>query len=226
MNIYTTLPALVGSAALGMLWFASPLAGYLCDRFGCRITTFLGGLLCMAGLVSTSFVQSLTLMYLTHSLVLGLGACFIYNSCYLVIGQYFKEKLSIATGVVSLGASSGVLYTGPLLQVLLDTFGWRGALRIITASFAMVCFLSLAFNPDVEDTTTVETLNNHVDEDGRKGIYLYCSVWTFPTFTLAVISFTFASFGFYIPYINLVSPSSKTSSYPKSGLSVATYSRF
>ena len=159
----------------------------------------------MAGLVSTSFVQSLTLMYLTHSLVLGLGASFIYNSCYLVIGQYFKEKLSIATGVVALGASLGVLYTGPLLQVLLDSFQWRGALRMMTAFYGVVCFLSLAFNPNVEDITSVETINSHADGDGKKGISLYCSVWTFLTFTVVVVSLMFGSFGMYIPYINLVS---------------------
>ena len=103
--------AFVGSAALGMLWFASPLPGYLCDRFGCRITTFLGGLLCIVGLMSTSFVQSLTHMYFTHSLFFGLGTCFVYNSHYLVIPQYFKEKLSTATGIVAMGSSLGVTVT-------------------------------------------------------------------------------------------------------------------
>ena len=201
--------AFVGSATLGMLWFASPLAGYLCDRFGCRIATFFGGVLCMTGLISTSFLQSLTPMYFTYSLVLGLGACFIVNSSFLVIGQYFQEKLSMATGIVSLGASLGVLYTGPLLQVLLDSFGWRGTLRIMTTSFALVCFLSLAFNPNVEGITPVETIANHGngnEVEERNGICLYCSVWTFPTFTVVVISLMFGSFGMYIPYINLVSP--------------------
>ena len=200
------LPALVGSATLGMITFASPLAGYLCDRFGCRITTFFGAVLCMTGLVSTSFLQSLIPMYFTYSLVLGLGASFIYNSCYLVIGQYFQEKLSMATGTVALGASLGVLYTGPLLQLLLDSFGWRGTLRIMIASFALVCILSLAFNPNVEAITLVGTTANNANEvEQRKGISFYCSVWTFPTFTAAVISQMFGSFGMYIIYINLVS---------------------
>ena len=34
---------------------------------------------------------------------------------------------------------------------------------------------------------------------------LYCSVWTFPTFTVVVVSLFFGNFGMYIPYINLVS---------------------
>ncbi|XP_068682739.1 monocarboxylate transporter 8-like [Montipora foliosa] len=200
--------AFVGSATLGMVWFASPLAGYLCDRFSCRITTFLGGLLCASGLVTTSFVQSLTHMYFTYSLILGLGACFIYNACYLVIAQYFEKKLSTATGIVALGASLGVLYTGPLLQILLDAFGWRESLRIMTAFYGVICILSLAFNPNVDNNTPNETnLENDSKEtkdEEKKGISLYCSVWTFPTFTTAVISFVFASFGMYIIYINLV----------------------
>ena len=200
-------PALVGSAALGMSCFASPLAGYLCDRFGCRITTFFGAVLCMTGLMSTSFLQSLTPMYFTFSLVLGSGVWFILNSCYLVIGQHFQEKLSTATGIVAVGASLGVLFTGPLLQVLLDSFGWRGTLRIMTASFALVCIHSLAFNPNVENKIQVETITNNGNEaEERKGIYFYCSVWTFPTFSAIVISQMFENFGMFIPYINLVSP--------------------
>lgn len=206
---FFNVTAFVGSATLGMLWFASPLAGYLCDRFGCRLTTLLGGLLCMVSLVATSFVQSLNLMYVTHSLGLGLGACFIYNSCYLVIGQYFHQRLSTATGIVALGASLGVLYNGPLLQMLLDSLGWRASLRSMTAAYGLICILSLAFNPNVEKKETTDSNLQNAEkadeEEGKKGISLYCSVWTFPTFTTVVISLVFGSFGMYIPYIILVS---------------------
>ena len=160
-----------------MLWFASPLACYFCDRFGCRIATIFGGVLCITGLISTSSLQSLTPIYFTYSLVLGLGACFIFNSCFLMIGKYFQENLSLATGIASVGSSLGVLYTGPLLQVLLDSFGWIGTLRIMTASFALVCLLSLAFNPNVEAISSVETIENSGNKvEERKGISLYCSV--------------------------------------------------
>ena len=192
-----------------MVWFASPLAGYLCDRFGCRVTCFLGGTLCIAGLVSSSFVQSLTMMYVTYSALYGLGTCFIYNPCFLVTAKYFTEKLSVATGVVSLGASVGILYTGPLLQVFLDSFEWRNTFRIMAATYVLVCTLSLSFNPNVEEITTVRnssTGKNNKEEvrDDKTGISLYCSVWSFPAYTVIVASLTFASYGMYIPYINLV----------------------
>ena len=102
------------------------------------------------GLVLTSFSHSLNRMYFTHTLVFGFGVCFIYNCSYLVIAQNFKENLSMATGIVALGASVGVLFTGPLLQVLLDSFGWRGSYRVVAACFTLVCILSLTYNLNVQ----------------------------------------------------------------------------
>ena len=210
--IFVTFTAFVGSAALGMIWFASPLAGYFCDRFGCRITGFLGGLLCMTSLLCSSFVHSLSLMYLTYSLVLGLGGCFLYNSYYLVIALYFKKKLSIATGIVAMGSSLGITFQGPLLQTLLDSFGWRGTFRIMSISFALASLLSLSFNPNVQENSAEENVdneNNNKDDDGSDHnksniIAMYCSVWRIPTYTFVVVSLMFGSFGIYIPFIYLV----------------------
>lgn len=150
-------------------------------------------------------------MYFTHSLFFGLRTCFVYNSHYLVIPQYFKEKLSTATGIVAMGSSLGVVYNGPLLQVLLDSFGWRGTFRIMAATYTLVCILSLTFNPNVQESTPVEVFTGNEDEIEKSGISLYCSVWTFPTFIAVVTSLMFGSFGVYIPVIYLVSTSSNIS---------------
>ena len=148
-------------------------------------------------------------MYFTYSALYGLGTCFIYNPCFLVIAKYFTEKLSVATGVVSLGASVGILYTGPMIQVFLDSFEWRNTFRIMAATFVFVCILSLSFNP--VENFSAEKDNNEEDErrrrrggDDKTDISLYCSVWSFPAYTVIVASLTFASFGWYIPYINVV----------------------
>ena len=100
---------------LTMVWFASFLAGYLCDHFGYRITCFMGGILCIAGLLATSFAKSPAVAHFTYGLMYGMGACFIYNSYFLVVGTYFKQKLSLAVGITALGSGAAVLYNGPLL---------------------------------------------------------------------------------------------------------------
>ena len=81
----------------------------------------------------------------TYGLVYRMEACFICNSYFMVFGTHFKQKLSLAVGRTPLGSSAGVLYSGPLLQALLDAFGWRNTFRIMTATFALVCILSLNF---------------------------------------------------------------------------------
>ena len=193
-----------------MTWFASPPVGYFIDRFGCRIASFLGGLLCIVGLLSTSFVQSLSYMYFTYSLVFGVGGCFLYNCCYLVIARYFKRNLSLATGIVAMGSSLGLTFQGPLLQCLLDSCGWRATVRVMTIFFALVCLLSLTYNPNVDETPEEENVNNSINkaEDdstmNNKKIVMYCSVWLVPTYAFVVISLMFGSFGIYVPFIYLV----------------------
>ena len=80
---------------------------------------------------------------------------------------------------------------------------------MMAAVYVLVFVLSLSFNPYVEEMTTVEKFNierNNKEEvtDEKKGISLYCSVWSFPAYIVIVTSLTFASYGMYIPYINLV----------------------
>ena len=196
----------LGSLTLSLIVFLTPLSGYICDRFGYRITNSVGAMLCITGLVTSSFAQSLPVMFLTHGLLMGLGMSFIYSSCFLVIAKYFKEKLSVATAIVALGGSFGVLFTGPLLQVLLDSYGWRGTYRIIVASFIVVCILGLTYNPNVQETTLVTSFNNDQDkEDKMSRISLYCSLWTFPTFVALVTSMLLTGFALYTPLIFLVS---------------------
>ena len=169
----------------------------------------MGGILCIAGLLATSFAKSPAVMHFTYGLICGMAACFIYNSYYLVVGTYFKQTLSLAVGITTSGSGAAFLYTGPLLQALLDAFGWRNTFRVMTATFALVCILSLNFNPNVVSTTIVtevkaEALDMEKKVGIKRRISFYCSVWTFPVFTFVVISLMVGSFGMYVPYINLV----------------------
>ena len=50
-----------------------PVASSLCDRHGCRATTISGGLACVIGLLMTSQAPSIYCMYLTFSVIVGLG---------------------------------------------------------------------------------------------------------------------------------------------------------
>jgi len=57
-------------------------------------------------------------------------------------------------GIVSVGGSIGVLVMGPLLQHLINVFGWRGTYKIISAPFfVMACVCGVTFGDPIEDTS-------------------------------------------------------------------------
>ena len=111
---------------------------------------------------------------------------------------------------VAMGSSLGLTFQGPLLQCLLDLYGWRATVLVMTIFFALVCLLSLTYNPNVDQTPEEENVNNSINkaEDdstmNNKKIVMYCSVWLIPTYAFVVISLMFGSFGIYVPFIYLV----------------------
>ncbi|XP_028608732.1 monocarboxylate transporter 6 isoform X2 [Grammomys surdaster] len=61
-------PSIMGA----MLHGGGPLCSFLVNRFGCRVTMMLGGLLASLGMVASSFSGSLTQLFLSAGLITGL----------------------------------------------------------------------------------------------------------------------------------------------------------
>ena len=133
------------SLALSLTMFAAPVMGHLSEKFGCRLVTLVGMLSGIVGLVhvATSFVNNIEVMFFTHGILVGLGACCGRTSCFLVVAKYFNKKRSFATGSVTMGPSLGVFMWGPVAQVLLDSVGWRNTFRVL----ALGCCLVIYFSP-------------------------------------------------------------------------------
>ena len=60
----------------------------------------------------------------------GLGMAMLSNI--VIVQQYFNRKRAVASGLSLLGISFGNILTGPLVQWLIDTYGWRGTLIILS----------------------------------------------------------------------------------------------
>ena len=70
-----------------------------------------------------------------------------YSSAILILGVYFEKRLVLANSISFVGISSGQLISPPVFRFLIDSFGWRGAMFIISA-ISMHVFLSAAvFRP-------------------------------------------------------------------------------
>ena len=106
----------------------------------------------------------------------------------------------MATGIVTCGQGGGVLILGPLLQTMVDAFGWQTTYRIMAGVVLFLCLSGLTYSPDVQ----IEGAENASVEMKSKGCHIDVSVWREPKFVAVVVSASVMMFGHYVPQIHLV----------------------
>ena len=203
-----------------MSLLAAPLVGHLIEKFGCRLVAITGALTIVMGLIASSFVQNLELLYFTYGALVGLGACSCRTSAFLVVAMYFNKKRSFATGSVTMGPSLGMFMWGPIAQVLLDSVGWRITFRIMAGCCCLIIFAAITYNPNVEEKDKIlekaesgkekSELDNEVHSamlqtKKEKGKIVDLSVFMIPQYCILVASFTLMFLCRFIPNIHLVS---------------------
>ena len=118
--------ATIASANFFVYAIASPLVGLAFDKFGPRLLMPLGAFLVGAGLVASSFANSLLGMYVSYGIVTALGQgalSFVGHNA--LISFWFVRRRATAIGIASMGQGVGALVMVPATQILIDSFGWR-----------------------------------------------------------------------------------------------------
>lgn len=116
----------------GFLWFAlGAVTGVFADRLGPRPMAITGMLLLAGGLFAASQAATLTQVYATYSLGVGLGVGFVYVPAIGAVQPWFRKRLGLAAGLASAGIGMGTLITPYASVALIDAFGWRGAFAVL-----------------------------------------------------------------------------------------------
>ncbi|KAM6050844.1 PREDICTED: monocarboxylate transporter 6 [Chlamydotis macqueenii] len=135
------------SIMVAVLHGGGPLCSILVKRFGCRFAVMLGGLLSGVGMVSSSFCQSISQLYLTAGLITGLGSCFSFQAGVTVLGYYFVRWRTLANAMASTGVSLGFTLWPLLSQYLLDEMGWRNTFLIFGGILLNCCVCGAIMRP-------------------------------------------------------------------------------
>jgi OFA family oxalate/formate antiporter-like MFS transporter len=127
--------SLVATIDMGTLASTFMIAGLLQDRFGARPIAFFGGGLFSLGLLFTSLVHSLPMLYLTAGLMVGIGLGFGYLAPITVGSKWFPDQRGLVNGLAIgiFAAGSGIF--GPIAGRLIEQVGWRGTFQIFAAVF-------------------------------------------------------------------------------------------
>jgi MFS family permease len=153
----------------------APLVGFLFDRWGPRKLIFAGATIMGLGLLLLSRTSSLAMFYGSFILISTAISVSIGVVPMTVVGNWFRKRVSLATGIVVSGVAAGGVLV-PLVTWVIDAYEWRMAMVIFgLGAWAIIFPLALVvrhrpeqhgYLPDGESSQTID-----VDEVQTAGQY-------------------------------------------------------
>ncbi|KAM4663957.1 monocarboxylate transporter 8 [Discoglossus pictus] len=203
--------AWVGSLAMGMIFFCSPVVSIFTDRLGCRKTSSGGAALAFIGLLSSSFTKSLGVRYFTYGILFGCGCSFAFQPSLVILGHYFKKRLGLANGIVAGGSCVFTMCLPFLLKMMGKTIGLAHTFQVLSVFMFIQIFLSLTFKPLLPPPVDCNMEKDKVVGRSKTQKCLaqtrkYFSLQVFRKKTYRIWAFGIATtvLGYFVPYIHLI----------------------
>jgi MFS family permease len=172
-----------------------PLAGYVADRFGAFRVLLAGGLSYALGMFWMTAASTPVEMHLSAILVgMGIGGASFVTVVGVLTKIFPAPHRAWATGIATAAASLGQFLVVPLLQALIDSFGWSGAAWIAACALLSVPLLALPLGAASSGLTPAQAGTTQAARD--PGIL---ASMKHPSFQLLVLGF-FAC-GFQLAFI-------------------------
>ena len=110
----------------------SPLAGWLIAKFPLKNLMLVGCFILGSGLLLHANANSSAAVY-TSRVLMGISLGFVgVLPCVVLVSNWFVERRGTALGVLLTGTSIGGVVIPPLATPLIERFGWRTALILVS----------------------------------------------------------------------------------------------
>jgi MFS family permease len=110
----------------------NPLVGALCARFRPMRVMGAGGAAMGAALLMDSFISSPVELYFFFGVATAAAvSAGGWIPALVYVQREFQTRLGLAIGLISSGVGVGMIVVVPLTQLLIDSFGWRTAFRVL-----------------------------------------------------------------------------------------------
>lgn len=159
--------SLAFSISFAMVPIGMMVFGPVQDKHGPKWITFLGGLLFGLGMIMTSFVNSLPMLYLSYGVILGFGIGAAYGCTTATTVKWFPDKKGLAGGLTAAGFGSGALVFAPLARTLITNTGVLNTFRILgIALLVVICLASLLLSAPEKKASA------QLSENDKKASYM------------------------------------------------------
>lgn len=196
----SSFPAWVGSLSFGLLFLFGPFTTALCTKFGCRGVTVFGAVLFGLGLFLSSYANAVYQLFFTYSILFSAGGSCCYYTSVLILSEYFSKRLVFANGIGLSGCGLGTLMLAPLMNYFMDTFYWRETLRILSAASVVLLLVGWIYFAVPVPLQSLDAIPSATTQK-----MFNMALLKNKAFILWIIATGLVLFGFYIPYVHLVS---------------------
>jgi MFS family permease len=146
-----SLASLPYSLAMIGFGFGGVLMGRLADRYGVAVPALLGAVLLALGYGMAALAPNLIVYALAHGLLIGVGASASFAPLMADISLWFVRRRGIAVAICASGNYLAGAIWPPLVQRLVETFGWRSThlgLGVAALAIMLPLIASLRRRPD------------------------------------------------------------------------------
>ncbi|KAI0483298.1 major facilitator superfamily domain-containing protein [Xylariaceae sp. FL0804] len=207
----------VFSAYLFVVFLAGVQAGPIFDRRGPRALVAAGGLLVVASQMLLGLCTGYYQVFLTYSILGGLGGALLNVPAYGVIAHYFRARRGLATGVAATSGSIGGIVFPLYLQAVLPRLGFAWSTRIIgfvlllLSAIAILLMRARQLPPSSVTTTRVVPRRRGrrrcgvAAADVSAALLPDWSLFRDPRFSLCCAGVWFMEWGIFVPLTFIVS---------------------
>jgi len=124
--------AAISTTATGLMFLSSPLVAIVIQRYPRtrRPASFIGLVITTLAMVAASYAQNTATLLATQGVMYAIGGLTLYFPAMYVIDEWFVARKGLAYGVVWTGTGSAGAVLPFLFHWLLDSYGFRTALRV------------------------------------------------------------------------------------------------
>jgi len=192
--------ATVGSVLSGTIQLVGPFVALMVNLVGTRVTCISGAVISALGFFASAYAPDVFSLIVIFGVIAGAGLGLMYVPAIVAVGMYFDKRRAMATGFVCSGSGAGTFLLAPLAQLLIDSIGWQGAIKV----FAGMCLACAICGLTMKPLPKRPSPDNEEDMNCVKKIVVgSCNprLMTNVPFMLLALSNLFATQGLYIPYM-------------------------
>lgn len=140
--------------------FGNLFGGIVRDKIGSKITALIGAFLFAFGIFLTSFLTPSTiwLIYITYSVISGMGCGFAYSAVLVCLQRWFPLRRGFASGIAVAAFGISTLIFTPVIEAFLAHFTVKETFAYLSFIFIVVGLLSASLIfPPKEVSGRIET---------------------------------------------------------------------